>query len=86
MSPGTPLSGGSVGPNSPLRVGYYLATRLGDAELRMRRRPGRLLGRQRLVAWCERDRVADDGEVRARLAAWVPEYAPPAGQFGLWSM
>ena len=32
-----------------------------------------------MVAWCERDRVADDGEVRARLQAWIPEYAPPAG-------
>ncbi|MBS0325305.1 MAG: polysaccharide biosynthesis protein [Proteobacteria bacterium] len=34
---------------------------------------------RQLVAWCERDRVADDGEVRARLQAWIPEYAPPAG-------
>ena len=34
---------------------------------------------KQLVAWCERDRVADDGEVRARLRAWIPEYAPPAG-------
>jgi len=32
-----------------------------------------------MVAWCERDRVADDGEVRARMRAWIPEYAPPAG-------
>jgi FlaA1/EpsC-like NDP-sugar epimerase len=32
-----------------------------------------------MVAWCERDRPADDAEVRARLAAWIPEYAPPAG-------
>ena len=32
-----------------------------------------------MVAWCERDRVADDAEVRARLRAWIPEYAPPAG-------
>jgi FlaA1/EpsC-like NDP-sugar epimerase len=32
-----------------------------------------------MVAWCERDRVADDGEVRARMQAWIPEYAPPAG-------
>lgn len=32
-----------------------------------------------MVAWCERDRAADDAEVRARLAGWVPEYAPPAG-------
>jgi FlaA1/EpsC-like NDP-sugar epimerase len=32
-----------------------------------------------MVAWCERDRVADDGEVRARMSAWIPEYAPPAG-------
>jgi FlaA1/EpsC-like NDP-sugar epimerase len=31
------------------------------------------------VAWCERDRVADDAEVRARMRAWIPEYAPPAG-------
>jgi len=34
---------------------------------------------KQLVAWCERDRVADDGEVRARMRAWIPEYAPPAG-------
>ena len=34
---------------------------------------------KQLVAWCERDRVADDGEVRARMQAWIPEYAPPAG-------
>jgi len=34
---------------------------------------------RQLVAWCERDRVADDGEVRARMRAWIPEYAPPAG-------
>ncbi len=32
-----------------------------------------------MVAWCERDRAAEDAEVRARLAAWVPEYSPPAG-------
>ncbi len=32
-----------------------------------------------LVAWCERDRPADDAEVRARLKAWIPEYFPPAG-------
>jgi len=32
-----------------------------------------------LVAWCERDRAADDAEVRARLKAWIPEYWPPAG-------
>lgn len=32
-----------------------------------------------MVAWCERDRIADDAEVRARLKAWIPEYAPPAG-------
>jgi FlaA1/EpsC-like NDP-sugar epimerase len=32
-----------------------------------------------MVAWCERDRAAEDAEVRARLAGWVPEYAPPAG-------
>ena len=32
-----------------------------------------------MVAWCERDRVADDAEVRARLKAWIPEYVPPAG-------
>src|SRR5436190_8590725 len=32
-----------------------------------------------MVAWCERDRPADDAEVRARLKAWIPEYAPPAG-------
>jgi FlaA1/EpsC-like NDP-sugar epimerase len=34
---------------------------------------------KQLVAWCERDRVADDGEVRARMRAWIPEYSPPAG-------
>ncbi len=33
----------------------------------------------RMVAWCERDRAADDAEVRARLKSWVPEYAPSAG-------
>ena len=32
-----------------------------------------------MIAWCERDRAADDAEVRARLKAWIPEYAPPAG-------
>ncbi len=32
-----------------------------------------------MVAWVERDRAADDAEVRARLAAWIPEYAPVAG-------
>ena len=32
-----------------------------------------------MVAWCQRDRPADDAEVRARLKAWIPEYAPPAG-------
>ena len=32
-----------------------------------------------MVAWCERDRVADDGEVRARMRSWIPEYAPVAG-------
>jgi len=32
-----------------------------------------------MVAWCERDRPADDAEVRARLQTWIPEYAPPAG-------
>jgi hypothetical protein len=32
-----------------------------------------------MVAWCERDRAADDAEVRARLKAWIPEYAPSAG-------
>ena len=36
-------------------------------------------GVRQMVAWCERDRAADDGEVRARLRAWIPEYAPPAG-------
>ena len=34
---------------------------------------------RQMVAWCERDRVADDGEVRARMRAWIPEYSPPAG-------
>ena len=34
---------------------------------------------RQMVVWCERDRAADDGEVRARLRAWIPEYAPPAG-------
>jgi FlaA1/EpsC-like NDP-sugar epimerase len=32
-----------------------------------------------MVAWCERDRAADDAEVRARLKAWIPEYSPVAG-------
>ena len=32
-----------------------------------------------MVTWCESDRAADDAEVRARLKAWIPEYAPPAG-------
>ena len=32
-----------------------------------------------MVTWCERDRAADDAEVRARLQAWIPEYVPPAG-------
>jgi len=32
-----------------------------------------------MIAWCERDRVPDDAEVRARLKAWIPEYSPPAG-------
>jgi FlaA1/EpsC-like NDP-sugar epimerase len=32
-----------------------------------------------MVAWCERDRAADDAEVRARLKTWIPEYVPPAG-------
>jgi len=32
-----------------------------------------------MVAWVERDRAADDAEVRARLGAWIPEYAPIAG-------
>jgi FlaA1/EpsC-like NDP-sugar epimerase len=32
-----------------------------------------------MVAWCERDRAADDAEVRARLKTWIPEYMPPAG-------
>ena len=30
-----------------------------------------------VIAWLERDRVTDDGEVRAWLKAWVPEYLPP---------
>jgi FlaA1/EpsC-like NDP-sugar epimerase len=34
---------------------------------------------RQLVAWCDRDRAADDAEVRARLRAWIPEYSPPAG-------
>ncbi len=34
---------------------------------------------RQMVAWCERDRPADQAEVRARLASWIPEYAPPAG-------
>ena len=34
---------------------------------------------KQMVAWCERDRVADDAEVRARMRAWIPEYAPVAG-------
>ena len=27
--------------------------------------------------WCERDRAADDAEVRAWLKTWIPEYALP---------
>jgi FlaA1/EpsC-like NDP-sugar epimerase len=34
---------------------------------------------RQLVAWCERDRAADDAEVRARLKGWIPEYVPLAG-------
>ena len=34
---------------------------------------------RQMVAWCERDRAADDAEVRARIKAWVPEYSPVAG-------
>jgi FlaA1/EpsC-like NDP-sugar epimerase len=34
---------------------------------------------RQMVAWCERDRAADDAEVRARLKGWIPEYAPVAG-------
>jgi FlaA1/EpsC-like NDP-sugar epimerase len=30
-----------------------------------------------MVAWLERDRAAEDAEVRAWLKAWVPEYLPP---------
>jgi FlaA1/EpsC-like NDP-sugar epimerase len=32
-----------------------------------------------MVTWCERDRAADDAEVRARLKTWIPEYVPSAG-------
>jgi FlaA1/EpsC-like NDP-sugar epimerase len=32
-----------------------------------------------MIAWCERDRAADDAEVRARLKTWIPDYAPTAG-------
>jgi FlaA1/EpsC-like NDP-sugar epimerase len=32
-----------------------------------------------MVVWCERDRAADDAEVRARLKGWIPDYMPPAG-------
>jgi hypothetical protein len=32
-----------------------------------------------MVTWCESDRATEDAEVRARLKAWIPEYAPPAG-------
>jgi hypothetical protein len=31
-----------------------------------------------MIAWCERDRAADDAEVRARRRR-DPEYMPPAG-------
>ncbi|HVE48702.1 MAG TPA: nucleoside-diphosphate sugar epimerase/dehydratase [Casimicrobiaceae bacterium] len=34
---------------------------------------------RQMVTWCERDRTADDAEVRARLKGWIPEYAPLAG-------
>ena len=30
-----------------------------------------------MVAWLERDRAAEDSEVRAWLKVWVPEYLPP---------
>src|SRR5215471_11075148 len=33
---------------------------------------------EQMVAWLERDRAAEDSEVRAWLKAWVPEYLPPA--------
>ena len=32
-----------------------------------------------MIALCERDRAAQDAEVRARLQAWIPEYEPLAG-------
>ncbi len=32
-----------------------------------------------MVAWCERDRIVGDAEVRARLKSWIRDYAPPAG-------
>jgi FlaA1/EpsC-like NDP-sugar epimerase len=32
-----------------------------------------------MVAWCERDRIVGDAEVRARLKTWIPDYAPLAG-------
>jgi len=31
----------------------------------------------KMITWLERDRAADDAEVRACLKAWVPEYVPP---------
>jgi FlaA1/EpsC-like NDP-sugar epimerase len=34
-------------------------------------------GIDQMIAWLERDRTADDVEVRAFLKAWIPEYAPP---------
>jgi FlaA1/EpsC-like NDP-sugar epimerase len=34
-------------------------------------------GIEQMIAWLERDRAADDAEVRACLKTWIPEYAPP---------
>ena len=40
-------------------------------------RPNGVDAVEQMIAWLERDRAADDAEVRAYLKAWIPEYAPP---------
>jgi FlaA1/EpsC-like NDP-sugar epimerase len=39
-------------------------------------RPGDRDAARQMVAWLERDRASGDAEVRARLKAWISEYAP----------
>ena len=55
--------------------------RIRSCASRRRARPNRDAVGQ-MVAWCERDRAADDGEVRARLKSWIPEYTPPGRRAG----